>query len=193
MAAVDPGAGRRRARPRSACCSSATATRRAARSPRRCSPGSAGRTSTPSRPARARARSTRSRSACSPRSASTGGRLARSRSPSCSTAASTTSSRCRTARARSARPCSGPHSSLHWHLEDPSTIEGSEERRLEAFRATRTELTVRLRPFIEIARRAAGRLPAVAGPEPTRHAEPARDTPLRRKESDPWSFPTPSL
>jgi arsenate reductase (thioredoxin) len=57
----------------------------------------------------------------------------------------------------------GPHSSLHWHLEDPSTIEGSEERRLEAFRATRTELTTRLRPFIEIARRAAGLLPAVAG------------------------------
>jgi protein-tyrosine-phosphatase len=61
---------------------------------------------------------------------------------------------------------SGRHSSLHWHLEDPSTIEGTEERRLEAFRATRTELTTRLRPFIEIARRAAGLLPAVAGPEP---------------------------
>jgi arsenate reductase (thioredoxin) len=61
---------------------------------------------------------------------------------------------------------SGPHSSLHWHLEDPSTIEGSEERRLDAFRATRTELTTRLRPFIEIARRAAGFLPAVAGAEP---------------------------
>jgi arsenate reductase (thioredoxin) len=61
---------------------------------------------------------------------------------------------------------SGPHSSLHWHLEDPSTIEGPEERRLEAFRATRTELTARLKPFIEIARRAAGFLPAVAGPEP---------------------------
>jgi protein-tyrosine-phosphatase len=60
----------------------------------------------------------------------------------------------------------GPHSSLHWHLEDPSTIEGSEEQRMEAFRATRTELTTRLRPFIEIARRAAGFLPAVAGPGP---------------------------
>jgi protein-tyrosine-phosphatase len=60
----------------------------------------------------------------------------------------------------------GPHSSLHWHLEDPSTVGGTEERRLEAFRATRTELTARLRPFIELARRAAGRLPAIAGPEP---------------------------
>ncbi len=67
----------------------------------------------------------------------------------------------------------GPHSSLHWHLEDPSTIEGSEERRLEAFRATRTELTTRLRPFIEIARRAAGFLPAVAGPEPRSAGAPA--------------------
>jgi arsenate reductase (thioredoxin) len=67
----------------------------------------------------------------------------------------------------------GPHSSLHWHLEDPSTIEGSEERRMEAFRATRTELTTRLRPFIEIARRAAGFLPAVAGPEPRSAGMPA--------------------
>jgi ArsR family transcriptional regulator, arsenate/arsenite/antimonite-responsive transcriptional repressor / arsenate reductase (thioredoxin) len=61
----------------------------------------------------------------------------------------------------------GPHSSLHWHLEDPSTVAGPEERRLEAFRATRTELAARLRPFIELARRAAGRLPAIAGPEPS--------------------------
>jgi arsenate reductase (thioredoxin) len=62
----------------------------------------------------------------------------------------------------------GRHSSLHWHLDDPAEVEGREETRLEAFRATRTELTVRLRPFIEIARRAAGRLPAIAGPEPNR-------------------------
>jgi arsenate reductase len=55
----------------------------------------------------------------------------------------------------------GPHSSLHWHLEDPAAADGSEEERLAAFRATRTELSVRLRPFIEIARRAAGQLPAV--------------------------------
>jgi arsenate reductase (thioredoxin) len=55
----------------------------------------------------------------------------------------------------------GPHSSLHWHLDDPAAVEGSEEQRLEAFRATRGELTVRLRPFIEIARRAAGLVPAV--------------------------------
>jgi arsenate reductase (thioredoxin) len=56
----------------------------------------------------------------------------------------------------------GRHSSLHWHLEDPSEVAGSEEERLEAFRATRADLTARLRPFIEIARRAAGILPAVS-------------------------------
>lgn len=61
----------------------------------------------------------------------------------------------------------GKHSSLHWHLDDPALVEGSEETRLEAFRATRTELSVRLRPFVEIARRAAGRFPAIAGPAPT--------------------------
>jgi arsenate reductase len=59
----------------------------------------------------------------------------------------------------------GPHGALHWHLEDPAAIEGLMEERLEAFRATRTELSVRLRPFIEIARRAAGRLPVITGPE----------------------------
>ncbi len=59
----------------------------------------------------------------------------------------------------------GPHGALHWHLDDPAAVAGSAEERLEAFRATRTELSVRLRPFIEIARRAAGRLPAISGPD----------------------------
>jgi arsenate reductase (thioredoxin) len=56
----------------------------------------------------------------------------------------------------------GPHSALHWHLDDPAAVEGREETRLDAFRATRTELSVRLRPFIEIARRAASHLPTAA-------------------------------
>jgi protein-tyrosine-phosphatase/DNA-binding transcriptional MerR regulator len=51
----------------------------------------------------------------------------------------------------------GPHSSLHWHLDDPAAVDGGLEARLDAFRETRAELSVRLRPFIEIARRAAGR------------------------------------
>jgi arsenate reductase len=53
-------------------------------------------------------------------------------------------------------PLPGPHNALHWHLPDPAGAAGSEEKRLAAHRATRTELSVRLRPFIEIARRAAG-------------------------------------
>ena len=63
----------------------------------------------------------------------------------------------------------GPHSSLHWHLEDPAAVEGSDEARLAAFRATRTELSVRLRPFIEIARRAAGHAPRATVHEPVAH------------------------
>ena len=54
------------------------------------------------------------------------------------------------------RPLPGPHNALHWHLPDPSGAERSEEDRIAAYRATRTELSVRLRPFIEIARRTAG-------------------------------------
>jgi arsenate reductase (thioredoxin) len=66
-------------------------------------------------------------------------------------------------------PLPGPHSSLHWHLEDPAAVEGDDEDRLAAFRATRTELSVRLRPFIEIARRAAGHAPRATVREPVAH------------------------
>lgn len=51
----------------------------------------------------------------------------------------------------------GSENTLHWGLDDPAEVEGSEEEKLAAFRATAMELTIRLRPFIEIARRAAGR------------------------------------
>ena len=57
----------------------------------------------------------------------------------------------------------GPHGSLHWHLDDPASAEGSEAARLDAFRATRAELSIRLPPFIEIARRAAGRPSITSG------------------------------
>jgi len=50
----------------------------------------------------------------------------------------------------------GSGNSLHWGLEDPAEVAGTEEERLAAFRVTRQELTMRLRPFIEIARRTAG-------------------------------------
>ncbi len=51
----------------------------------------------------------------------------------------------------------GAVNSLHWGLDDPSEAEGTDEVRLAAFRRTAQEISVRLRPFVEIARRSAGR------------------------------------
>ena len=48
----------------------------------------------------------------------------------------------------------GKHNSLHWDLEDPAEVEGTDKEKLEAFRRTRTEVASRLRPFVEQARRA---------------------------------------
>jgi arsenate reductase len=51
----------------------------------------------------------------------------------------------------------GSTNTLHWGLDDPSDAEGTDEVRLAAFRRTEQEIAGRLRPFIEIALRAAGR------------------------------------
>jgi len=51
----------------------------------------------------------------------------------------------------------GSTNTLHWGLDDPSDVAGSDEDKLAAFRRTETEVAGRLRPFIEIALRAAGR------------------------------------
>jgi arsenate reductase (thioredoxin) len=51
----------------------------------------------------------------------------------------------------------GQYNSLHWGLEDPAEVEGTDEEKLAAFRQTRLELAERLRPFVEIALRVAGR------------------------------------
>ncbi|MFI5054557.1 MAG: arsenate reductase ArsC [Acidimicrobiia bacterium] len=48
----------------------------------------------------------------------------------------------------------GEHNSLHWGLDDPAEAEGTDEEKLAAFRRTETEISIRLRPFIELARRA---------------------------------------
>jgi arsenate reductase len=48
----------------------------------------------------------------------------------------------------------GEHNSLHWGLDDPDEVEGTDQQKLEAFRRTRTEVAARLRPFIELSRRA---------------------------------------
>ena len=56
----------------------------------------------------------------------------------------------------------GSSNTLHWGLDDPSEVEGTDERKLQAFRRTAQEVSVRLRPFIEVAMRAAGRTPRAA-------------------------------
>jgi len=48
----------------------------------------------------------------------------------------------------------GNHNTLHWGLDDPAEVEGTDAEKLEAFRRTRTEVATRLRPFVELARRA---------------------------------------
>ena len=55
----------------------------------------------------------------------------------------------------------GDHNSLHWGLDDPAEVEGTDAEKLEAFRRTRTEVSIRLRPFVELARRAQRATPAV--------------------------------
>ena len=61
-------------------------------------------------------------------------------------------------RARSTCPVfPGSSNSLHWGLDDPSEVEGTDEEKFAAFRRTETEVSARLRPFIEVALRAAGR------------------------------------
>ncbi len=47
----------------------------------------------------------------------------------------------------------GNHNTLHWGLDDPAEVEGTDAEKIEAFRRTRTEVATRLRPFIELARR----------------------------------------
>ena len=51
----------------------------------------------------------------------------------------------------------GSTNSLHWGLDDPSEVDGTDEEKLAAFRRTAQEVAARLRPFIEVALRAAGR------------------------------------
>jgi arsenate reductase len=51
----------------------------------------------------------------------------------------------------------GSTNTLHWGLDDPSEVEGSEAEMLAAFRRTAAEVADRLGPFIEDALRVAGR------------------------------------
>ncbi len=46
----------------------------------------------------------------------------------------------------------GRHESLHWDIEDPAEMAGSDEERLAAFRTAYAELSRRILPFIASAR-----------------------------------------
>jgi arsenate reductase len=46
---------------------------------------------------------------------------------------------------------------LHWDLDDPSEVEGTDAEKLTAFRRTQEEIARRLGPFIEAARRSTRR------------------------------------
>jgi arsenate reductase len=48
----------------------------------------------------------------------------------------------------------GEHNTLHWGLEDPAEVEGTDAEKLAAFQRTRREIMARLYPFIELALRA---------------------------------------
>lgn len=57
-------------------------------------------------------------------------------------------------RARQACPVfPGEHASHHWGFEDPAAAEGTDEERLAVFRRILGEVSTRMRPFIEAARR----------------------------------------
>ena len=48
----------------------------------------------------------------------------------------------------------GEHNTLHWGLDDPAESEGTDAEKLAAFSRTRMEVANRIRPFVELARRA---------------------------------------
>jgi len=56
----------------------------------------------------------------------------------------------------------GSYNSLHWGLEDPAEAEGTDAEKLAAFQAAAMAVTIRLRPFIELALRARGEVPRQA-------------------------------
>lgn len=51
----------------------------------------------------------------------------------------------------------GSQNTLHWGLDDPAEVEGSDAEKLAAFQRTYMEVNQRVRPFVEVALRAAGR------------------------------------
>jgi arsenate reductase len=58
----------------------------------------------------------------------------------------------------------GRHESLHWDLEDPAEVEGTDEAKLDAFRRTRDDIGRRIAPFAELARTRARAAPGPVDP-----------------------------
>jgi arsenate reductase (thioredoxin) len=61
----------------------------------------------------------------------------------------------------------GAHDTLHWGLADPAEVEGTHAEQLAAFEQTANEISTRLEPFVELARRrrtTASAMPGPAGP-----------------------------
>lgn len=57
----------------------------------------------------------------------------------------------------------GEHASIHWGFDDPAAAPGTDAERLAVFRRVLGEISIRLKPFAEVARRGRGR-----GRAPTR-------------------------
>ena len=54
-------------------------------------------------------------------------------------------------------PFPGSYTSLHWGLEDPDDTLGTDEEQMAAYRRSFMEISLRVRPFVEVALRDAGR------------------------------------
>jgi len=54
----------------------------------------------------------------------------------------------------------GGRASLHWGFDDPAAARGTDEERLGVFRRVLGEISIRLKPFAEVARRDHARRPA---------------------------------
>ena len=57
----------------------------------------------------------------------------------------------------------GEHESIHWGFDDPAAAQGTEAERLAVFRRVMGEISIRIKPFAEVARRAHGRGSAPTG------------------------------
>lgn len=53
----------------------------------------------------------------------------------------------------------GQREQIHWDLEDPAGVEGTDAQVMAAFKRTANDVSLRVGPFVEMALRAAGRAP----------------------------------